>query len=77
MNVPDAVRMWSLQAFFFRKGLTKGGPVKEIDLSQSLPPQSTILTPDWSPDGKMIAFVLNQNKRNVLLYQNLIPKEKK
>lgn len=49
---------------------------KSLDISRHLPRQSRILgRPDWSPDGRKIAFALWAWKSEVNLIQNLIPKK--
>ncbi len=53
-----------------------GGSEKEINLSKSLPKKSAIIFSDWSPDGKKIVFTLRSQLSEVLLFQNVIPKEK-
>jgi Tol biopolymer transport system component len=55
---------------------SSAGPVKEYDLSKSLPNESRLMTHDWSPNGKQIVFYLRQNKSDVQLYKNIIPKDK-
>jgi Tol biopolymer transport system component len=56
---------------------SSGGSVKEYDLSRSLPQKSRLRAPDWSPDGKQVVFGVTQGKSNVLLYNNIIPTERR
>jgi Tol biopolymer transport system component len=54
----------------------EGGAINEIDLGKSLPPKSEINAPDWSPDGKKVAFYLNSWQGGVFLHRNVIPANK-
>ena len=82
---PDGQKIMAPRAYGGNQELNKslfvfpaaGGSVKEFDLTKSLPKESRIRTPDWSPDGRRIVFELTQDKSEVLLYKNVIPKEKK
>jgi Tol biopolymer transport system component len=53
------------------------GTVEEYDLSEDLPSTCTISLPDWSADGKQVAFVLMQNKSEHLIYTNIIPEHRR
>jgi len=50
-----------------------GSHANEVNLSQYLPPESEILTPDWSPDGKKIIFMLRSRQSEVSLFRNILP----
>ncbi|MBN2030630.1 PD40 domain-containing protein [bacterium] len=54
----------------------EGGSDKVINLSGSLPRQSEIREPDWSPDGKQILFTLQSLTSEIALHQNVIPENK-
>lgn len=51
------------------------GQVKNLDISQYLPRRSQIYMPDWSPDGRKIAFNTWMNKIETNLITNVIPEE--
>jgi Tol biopolymer transport system component len=53
-----------------------GGPIKEFDLSKSLPKEGRIMMQDWSPDGKQVVLEFRQSIRDVVLYKNVIPEGK-
>jgi len=55
---------------------SSGGPVKEFDLSKSLPKMGSIMTQDWSPDGKQVVLEFRQSIGDVVLYKNVIPEGK-
>ncbi len=55
---------------------TEGDSDNMIDLSDSLPQQSEIHEPDWSPDGKQILFTLRSLTSEIALHQNVIPENK-
>lgn len=50
----------------------KGGPLKKLELG--LPKGKTVSSPDWSPDGKKIVFVVGSTKLETLLIKNVIIK---
>jgi Tol biopolymer transport system component len=49
---------------------------EEFDLSDGLPENGRISRAKWSPKGTQVAFVLNQNISEHLIYKNIIPKNK-
>jgi len=53
------------------------GTVDQFDLSGDLPKDSRIAQAKWSPDGTKVAFVLQQNKSEHLIYTNIIPEDKR
>jgi Tol biopolymer transport system component len=52
------------------------GTDEEFNLSEGLPKNGRIRQAKWSPDGKQVAFVLQQNRSEHLIYKNIIPKNK-
>jgi Tol biopolymer transport system component len=54
----------------------EGGPQKKISLAESLP-QSSIVTLDWSRDGKRIAFDTVTTLNELNLMKNVISKGQK
>jgi Tol biopolymer transport system component len=52
------------------------GTIKSLDISGHLPRGTQIVTsPDWSPDGRKIAFDTRTWKSETNLIQNLIPEK--
>jgi hypothetical protein len=49
---------------------------EEFDLSEGLPKNGRIGRAKWSPGGTQVAFTLEQNKSEHLIYKNIIPKNK-
>lgn len=53
----------------------EGGPRKELNLGSNLPKDCHLMLPDWSPDGKQIAFVTRYTIHEAFLLKNVIPKK--
>jgi Tol biopolymer transport system component len=81
----DGHKLLGLRTYGMNEGFKKvlsvfaasGGPVQEFELREGLPEKGRFSSPDWSPDGKHLAFVFIQSRRDVLLFNNIIPGEKK
>jgi Tol biopolymer transport system component len=58
-----------------------GGPIKKLKIDIKWPGGAEFkhgfVSPDWSPDGKQIAFTARSIKEEVFLMKNVIPESKK
>ncbi|MBN2415653.1 PD40 domain-containing protein [bacterium] len=77
---PDGERVLFDHAFDSRspgkslyiRSLTDGRTI-EIGFADTLPVRSSVIAPDWSPDGRRIAFILRETVSEILLMQHVIP----